>query len=141
MVSNRLAICIRKSHAVAMVACLDFIETSFHHGAMTVDQLRAIVNIVKEYSHVSCQVLQLDSPPRSADERQSAVSLLFAAAALLAGATRVIPASCPCDILQVIVYKHKRECLRILLDMPLSPNLTFLALHIAGNCIYVQNVV
>ena len=96
-----MAIGIRKSHAVVIVACLDFIETSLRRGAMNVDPLRALVNIVKEYSRVSCQVLQLDSPPRSADDRQSAVSLLFSVAALLAGTTNVIPTSCPSDILQV----------------------------------------
>jgi hypothetical protein len=99
------AIGMRKSHAVAIVACLDVIGTSFHRLAINVDQLRAIINIVKEYSCVSCQVLQLDLPPRSADERQSAVSLLFAVTALLQGTARAIPASCPPDILKVITLQ------------------------------------
>jgi hypothetical protein len=95
------AMCGRQSHTVAIVACLDVIRASFHHVAINGNQLRAIVNVVKEYSRVSCQVLQLDSPPRSADERQSTVSLLSAVTALLQGTARAIPASCPPDILNV----------------------------------------
>jgi hypothetical protein len=101
------AIGVRQSHAVAIVACLDIIRASFHRLAIKGNQLRAIVNVVKEYSRVSCQVLQLDSPPRSADERQSAVSLLFAVTALLQGTARAIPASCPPDILNVSTLQKR----------------------------------
>jgi hypothetical protein len=101
------AMCGRQFHAVAIVACLDVIRASFHHVAIKGNQLRAIVNIVKEYSRVSCQVLQLDSPPRSADERQSAVSLLFAVTALLQGTARAIPATCLPDILNGIASTYK----------------------------------
>jgi hypothetical protein len=127
------AIGMRKSHAVAIVACLDVIGTSFHRVAIKVDQLHAIV---KEYSRVSCQVLQLDSPPHYADERQLAVSLLFAVTALLQGTTRTIPASCPPDILKVISLQKR---MYFMLGITLTKSLHFLAP--AGNFINVQNVV
>ncbi len=131
---------IRTLQAVAIVACLDFVATSVPHVAtMPLDQLRILVDLIQDYSRVSSQVLQLDSPPRSADERQSAVSILFSVAALLAGTTRVIPTSCPADILQVNCVQ-KRTCLCIL-DVNLTKILLAFPSPTSGNCIHVPNAV
>lgn len=92
---------LRKSPSLVIVACLHFVQSSFDHVGMSVDLLRAIVDIVKGYCRVSCLVVQSNSQACEQDARRSVVSIVFAVAALLARTTKVILPSCPDDILQV----------------------------------------
>ena len=99
--------CLRKAHAAVIMACLNFIRSSFEHVGMSLNELRSIVNIVEDYTRVSCQVLRSASPPRDLDERRSAASIVFTISPLLSRITKVVPASCPADILQGIASTYK----------------------------------
>jgi len=97
---------LRKAHSFVIVSSLHFICSSFEHAGMSVENLRVTVSLVAEYTSVSCQALQSDSPTHDPDESRSAASILFGTSRLLAATAKVIPASCPTDILQVSLSSY-----------------------------------
>lgn len=113
-VANRTQGSLRKAHSVVILSCLHFICSSFGHVGMNDHDLRALVTLVKEYARVSCQALRSTPATLDRDEQRSATSIIFAITPLLAGIAKIIPTSCPADILKVSPFCFSYRILNIL---------------------------